>query len=335
MRTANREELAKVHYIRHIPTDGRALLLNSYYDDEARDWFMYMDIDGKIIRMGGGEVIRGKYWGRLPASPERDLELPVATLIAQHLSFPDIVEALHSIEDDVHQLAAIMEIYQMISNTKQVRPNDAAYLMTSEIEHLIIVIRSLYDLLQKLSKRACAKVVSLGETKKRIMTELPDSFADVALKGSTPRTEQEMIEKFRLPNALAAFYAARATKFAMLRDIRVAIEHHGKSLPIVFAMDEGMAVSVDEKPWKEFPLWKPELIRNNRFGPLRAVLAYLISDILNATTEYVGVFASIVSLPQAVSPGLKIFMRDPFGGHLVKLREILSAPWERPLKPSS
>ena len=65
------------------------------------------------------------------------------------------------------------------------------------LEHLIVVIRSLYDLLQKLSKRSSAKVVSLGEVKRRVIKELPDSFADIALKGGLARSENEIIQKLK------------------------------------------------------------------------------------------------------------------------------------------
>jgi len=281
----NREELAKVHYIQHIPSDGRSVVLNSYYDDNSREWFMYLDHNGKIIRMGGGEMIRGSYWCNTPVTPERDLELPLATLINQQLSFPKVVGSFRGIQDDIHQFAAIMEIYHVISSAKHIRQIDTAYLMASEMEHLIITIRSLYDLLQKLSKRAAALVVTGDESKRRVIAELPDSFADVVLNGANPRSEEELITKFRLPKQLANFYATRAKRFAMLRDIRVSIEHHGKTLPTPFALEEGMAIGIDEKPWSELPLWKAEFIRNGRLGPVRAVYAYLISDV-PTVTEY-------------------------------------------------
>ncbi|MBW1728499.1 MAG: hypothetical protein JRI96_17205 [Deltaproteobacteria bacterium] len=330
MDTLPLEEIKKLPYVEVFPRDGRAIFLRSFYDHENEDWILHLEAEpGKLARVAGGETIVGSYFAARPANPEKDLEFPLGTFIAQHLSFPDVASSLEALESDFHNCSAILEKYLLISRRPKEMREGASQLAPAELEYLVIINRSLYDLLQKLSKRATALVRSSFEPHDKIMEDLPDSFARVVLDGSCRRSEQKLTHRYRLPAPLAQFYLMEAEHFQKLRDLRVAIEHHGRSLGPIFDLDEGMAVAVDEEPWSNLSIWGTQLIRGNRLGSLRAVFVYLILEALEMTTRYAKAYASCVAIPPAIGPGYRLYLRDYYSHHLVSLRATLESPWER------
>ena len=150
----------------------------------------------------------------------------------------------------------------------------AAFLISSELEYIIIVIRSVYDLLQKLSKQ-CARLVHSTKNE-RLINELPDSFANVVMSGSETLCEKDIMEKYGLPAQLAEFYAGEAQRFKILRDLRVSIEHHGKSVTTIFDDADGMAVKIDEDPWKIYK-WKSMKLSMMDIGLLSSMMIIFYS----------------------------------------------------------
>jgi hypothetical protein len=330
MNTLLFEELDKLPYVKNKPTDGRSIFLRAFYDHDHDDWILYMEVEpGRLDRIVGGETVVGAYLAARPAVPGKDLDFPLGTFLTQHLSLPDVATSLDALESDFHNCSAVLEKYLLISLQPREKRDGASQLLAVELEYLITVIRSIYDLLQRLSKRATSLLKSVHEPHERIVDELPESFAKVALHGSHPRSEEDLVKRFRLPIPLAKFYIAETEHFQRLRDLRVSIEHHGQSVGPIFDLDEGMAIAVDVEPWRSLPIWCPELIRNQRLGSLRAVFAFLISQALEMTTRYAVAFASSVTLPLAIGPGYRLYLRDYFSHHLVSLTATIRSPWER------
>ena len=324
------EELNKLPYVKNQPTSGQVVILRSFYDHQNDDWILFMEAEpGRLGRIKGGEVVSGSYFSERPATPEKDLIFPLGTFITQYLSFPNVAGPLSALESDFHNFSAILEKYQLITQQPREKRGGISQLLSVELEHLVIVIRSVYDLIQKLSKHATALIKSIDEPRRTIVENLPDSFARVTLDGSRLRSEEELIERYRLPPPLARFYVDESMHFQAFRDLRVAIEHYGRSLDRVYDLDEGMAIAVDEDPWRSLPIWRPELIRNERLGSLRAVFAYLIFHAIEMTTNYARAYASCVAVPPAIGPGYNLYFRDYFSHHLVNLPETLEYPWER------
>lgn len=330
------EEAKKIPYVKHIPNDGRAISNHSFYDHENKDWILHLPIGkGKLGRIAGGEIVVGGYLASQSENPDKDLAFPLGTFIIQHLSFRDILSSLYGLESDFHNCSSILEKYLLISLRPKEQRDGAGQLLVAELEYLVIIIRSIYDLLQKISKSATAIIRNLQKPHNRIVEDLPDSFAKVVLSESRKRTKNELIERYRLPPPLAEFYIAESEHFQWLRDLRVAVEHHGKSPGTIFDLEDGMAVKADEAPWSFLPIWKPELIRKNGLGSLRAVFLYLVSEVLKLTTRYERAYASCIAVPPAIGPGYRFYIRDYFSHHLVNLVSSLKSPWERATESKS
>jgi hypothetical protein len=225
------------------------------------------------------------------------------------------------------QCSAVLEKYRILSVELR-RTVETALLVTSELEYLLMAVRSVYDLLQKVAKEAGNLIMRTDSPAERLMATLPDSFAKVVLKGDEILTQDAISALFRLPDPLAAFYAGQAGTFRRIRALRDGIAHHGTDLPYSFAFDEGMAVPIDELPWKDFPIWQSAPLIRERFGPLRSVFAHVISKCLSATSEFAGALSKFVKLPVPVAEGVKVFIRDPYMHHLAQLEDTIQSPWE-------
>lgn len=324
------EEAKKIPYVKNIPHDGRDISNHTFYDHENKDWILHLPIGkGKLARIRGGEVVVGGYLASQSENPDKDLAFPLGTFIIQHLSFRDTLSVLYSLESDFHNCSSILEKYLLISLRPKEQRSGTDLLLAGELEYLVIIIRSIYDLLQKISKSVTAIIRNLQEPYNRIVEDLPDSFAKIVISGSRSRTKDELIERYKLPLPLAKFYIAESEHFQWLRDLRVAVEHHGKSPGTIFDLEDGMAVKTDEAPWSFLPIWKPELIRKNSLGSLRAVFLFLVSEVLKLTTRYERAYTSCIAIPPAIGPGYRFYIRDYFSHHLVNLTSALESPWER------
>jgi hypothetical protein len=83
------DELKKLPYITDVPSDGRSVMMITFWDDVAQDWILFFEVrPGELGRIAGGAPVVAPYVGRVPQQPDADLELPYGTFIFQHLSFP-------------------------------------------------------------------------------------------------------------------------------------------------------------------------------------------------------------------------------------------------------
>jgi len=330
------EEAMKLPYVKHVPKDGRAISNYSFYDNENKDWILHLPIkQGKLARIAGGKVVVGGYLASEPEHPEQDLIFPLGTFIIQHLSFRKLINILHGLESDFHNFSSILEKYLLISLRPKEQRDGAGQLLAAELEYLIVCIRSMYDLLQKISKSAAALIRDIHEPHDRIVMDLPDSFAKIVMHGSHRRSKDELVEHYQLPPPLAEFYFKESEHFLWLRELRVAIEHHGKSPGMIFDIEDGMAIKADEKPWPFLPIWKPKLLGAKELGSLRAVFLYLVSQALELTTRYTRTYLSCIAVPPAIGHGYNFYVRDYFSHHLVSLTASLKHPWERAVKSNA
>lgn len=325
-------EFNNLPYFRNIPKDGRIIFLNPLFDDTNNDWILLYPVrPDKLQRIIGIEPKVSCYLGFRSADPKRDFELPLGTFVVQHLSFPGVTNALSTLENDFHNCSAILEKYLLISCRDKSQRDGISLLLRTELEYLISAIRSIYDLLQKLSKHASALVREVEKPHKHMIEELPNSFDDIVSYGDQLRSAQQIREKYRLPEPLANFYASEAPHFKWLRGLRVAIEHHGYTIDSIFDLDEGAAISIKDDSWSALTIWQePGYIKNEHLGSLHAVFVFLVAQAIEMTTRYVNAFAESVSvIPQAIEPGMKLYVRNYFSHHLVALKEAMESPWER------
>jgi len=329
-------ELHRLPFVSHVPTDGRRVVLQSYFSPRDHDWYLYLEVQpGLVGRLAGGEPVYGGYLSTQPANSQTDLELPFSTLVVQHLSFPKVQGRLQALENDVHQCAAILAKYRLISDHAGENLR-SSFLIASELEYLLMVIRSMYDLLQCVVAHIANLLVVLDGSNRRLARQLPQSFREVVLTGDGPRSGDDIVAKYDLPPALANWYVGEATAFLELRKLRDGIAHHGRSAPTLFALPEGIALDATDAMWSKFLVWPNEHRLHEKFGSVRALFAAIILNFLNATRRFADTLRATVQLPPAIGADIRSYIRSPFGARLVELPTILVSPWERmPLAESA
>lgn len=321
---------ADLPYIdRGVVLGGRAVILLPYYSCEDKEWFGFFQYpDGRIQRVGLVDVVSGPFVASTPLKGKEDLALPLEDLVFQRMSFPRVARPLRGFEDVVESFAALLELYERVSlDCAEKRPG-ATQTAQLLVNHLLVVARSGFDVLQKIIRAACSVTRRIDDMTKHLMNPLTDSFAQVALHRDTPRTEEQLVAKFRLPPALAQFYSSHGTFLANIRAIRDEIVHRGHHAGFVLHLDEGLAVVAEAAPWSRLAIWDEKSLVRGRLGSLRKLFAYTITETLSASTHFGEAFASCIALPEALSPGNRVFLRGPLNHHLVGLREVLETPWE-------
>jgi hypothetical protein len=328
----SKAELAKLPYVKYLPQDGRIVPLGTFFDSKAKNWHLYVPHDDKsLIRILDGEVIFGSYLGHDIANPSSDIEFPLGTLVIQHLSFPQTLEALGKLENDIHCCAAILQKYHLMWSQRHDKNLSARLLVESELEYLLLLLRSLYDLLQSLVANICSRLVPADERSRRAMKKLlPRSFAGMVLTGNEPkeiRDADDLVTKYGMPEPLALWYHTEATFFQALRKLRDGIAHHGHVPPTVLETEWGFAIMPSEPPWNRFTEW-PEEKRLQGLGSLRSVFAGFIAYALGATTRFATTIPTFLQLAPALGDKLHLFVRNPFGHQLVMLEAMRNQPWE-------
>lgn len=322
-------EAQQLPYVKIVPSDGRIVPLVTFYDTGTKEWFFHAPHDGSIIRIQDGEVISGSYLANATANPRTDFVFPLGTFVVQHLSFEDILDILAKIENDVHRCAAVLEKYEVLWRKRRELGESASLLIESELEYLIFLLRSLYDLLQGLIRRLGSRFVRLDDRSVRAMSSLSPRFSDIVVKNDEIVELSDLVSRYRMPEQLARWYHMEAPFFRELRDLRNGIAHRGRRLPSIYKTEWGFAVSPSEAPWSKFKVWSPEQLYQGRLGSVRGLFVSFIAHSLDALTRFVVTIRPLLELPAALGDDRQqVFLRSPFGHQLVGLDSVLNQPWE-------
>lgn len=151
-----------------------------------------------------GEPAEAYYFSAAPAH-QADFTTLHLTFIAQRALLTGLTRSFSAFQDDLFNLAASLAKIDLIHASGSPARSRMA---CTEVEYILTVCRSMYDLLQEML--AClwenVRLTDLTVTKR----SLKRSFAEMALKGETPRDAEELAQTYGLPLAVAACYARHA-----------------------------------------------------------------------------------------------------------------------------
>ena len=205
-------------------------------------------------------------------------------------------------------------------------------MVETELEYLLVVLRSFYDVLQRIVGAIQHHLVHADGTGRPMMKKLPDSFRGVALESEAPRSAADMTQRWGIPQPLADWYQHEAPFFLILRKLRDGIAHRGERTPTVFSLEQGFGINQDAPLWDALDFGPDDQLWNGRLRSLRGVFAGFILHVLRATTRLADVLPRFIALPDPIIE-TRLFVRSPFGRHLVQLENYLIAPWETPAQP--
>jgi hypothetical protein len=321
------EELKKVPYLTHIPSDGRSVFLQPFFDHEAKKWKMFVPQGPKLTWIFS-EPVECHYFSETNADPQRDIYLKLSDVVTRHYSYPFAMDTLLQLVDKIIFSAVVPEKYFLsLIRYRVTRDPLVANLVATDLEYLFANARSEYDLLQKL------------------FSNLWDFKTGVKMKGSfrevVQKSREELRSQYKLPDPILDYYMSSKNFFLELRAIRDAIFHPPvqrtmEPLRPVFCDDEGFALF--NKPFislgPTFDIWPQEKTKPNGLVSVLALISYVNKMVLDECDRFSDALLLTVPPPPTITESHKLFLRSPFVHHHVKAEKYLGEQWVKGDLPS-
>ncbi len=303
------EELRTVSYLNVEHLGDRTVNLMSLWDGE--NWRMWFPtpaglVEGKVV-----DTVEGDYVAVTPAKPS-DLFIPFVDLMWQQASWPEICPVISAISDDFHNMGtSVAKLRHFFECRVRLQPGVTRRFASTELEYIVILSRTVFDLLQEIISQVWKSRVKLLDEKaeaRRRSRALPDTFSKLVLyEKERLKTADEIEKQYQLPSPLANAYVQIAPFFSRLRDIRDDIIHGGRAFGAVFDTERGFCVNPKTAPFASFQGWRPEHHYNENIASVLPWVADIILQTIQACNVVMSTFASIIALPPKL-PQITMFL---------------------------
>jgi hypothetical protein len=334
MANVSRKELKQVPHLNLGDLGDRQINLMPLWDGET--WHSWIPTEDKIVRMPMQGLVEGNYLAKA-VQTESDLFIRFVDLMWQRASWPEIVPLVIAIEDDFCNMGTSITKLKHIFQTQKLLPQGAPRTFAAtELEYLIILCRTVFDLLHEMISRIWNMRVCLLDPdaeRRRKSRKLPtDSFARICLKEDSPLTVEEIEQRFRLPKALAEQYVLAAPFFVELRKLRTVVVHGGTELVHIVETERGFCIGKNSPLLRAIPC-KFTHEYNEHLVSILPLLSAMIVQTIDTCNSLVNAFARIIPLPGRIAPAYHVFVRGPNTKALLEVLEIHNggpAWWEFP-----
>lgn len=285
-------------------------------------------IEGKMV-----DTIEGDYVG-VGAAKESDLFIPFVHLMWQRASWPEICPLFMAISDDFHNMGtSLAKLKHFFHSQTSLPPRSASRFAYTEVEYLIMLTRTVFDLLQEMISIVWASHVQLldeGAESRRRSRKLPTTFSRLVLRDKQNlRSASEIESDFGLPKQLAEEYARITPFFSQLRDLRDAVVHGGTGVGEIYVTERGFCVNPKHRPFSIFDGWRPEHYYNENIASVLPWVANLILQTIQACNGLMTVFGQVIQLPPEIAPGYLVYVRGPHNETVAEVLRVHSgeSPW--------
>ncbi|MFG1346118.1 hypothetical protein V5F59_14585 [Xanthobacter autotrophicus DSM 431] len=332
-------ELAKIVYLDPRAVDGRSLLMMPLWDGFT--WHLWTEAPpGSIIKLQVVDAIHSNYVAKQPAH-ETDIWIEFVDHMWQRASWPEVSQIILGIQDDFHLLAtSVAKLRHFFDTRDKIGQTLISSFVKTELEYLITVARSVFDLLQEALAAIWNNRVNLLDAAQEAIRKrhkLPDKFTKMAIQGrETARPIEELTGQYAIPPVLAEQYHRFAPFYVSLLKARDKIIHGGGSVETIFVTEKGFCVDRNAKTFADFE-WKPDHNYNDTLVSLLPWVAHVVFGTIQACNHVMGAFASVISMPPEIAPGYHVFIRDPANGALSQLANAVNGNlvWWSDTMPSS
>jgi hypothetical protein len=319
----NQTALAKLPYLNATALGERAIFLMPMWDGQA--WHLWINTpDGDLIEMHTIDTVHSNYLAKKAAN-DADIFVAFIDFMSQRASWPELVRLIAGICDDFHMMATCAAKLEYFHRTRDsIDRLLIASFVRSEIEYLIVLARSVFDLVQEVISIIWNNRVRLSDPTAEALRKqhrLPRTFSDVVLKGETLRTAEQIGARYGLPPLMAEQYAKQAPFFSSLRAARERIIHGGSRIDTIFATERGFCVSPQSKLYGDYP-WTEAHRYNENLVSLRPWIARIIFKTVEACSDVMSGLAGTIPFPEEMAPGYHVFVRDPANGAYSRLLKV-------------
>ncbi|NTB05770.1 hypothetical protein [Agrobacterium tumefaciens] len=307
----------------HIDTSnlcGRKVYLIPLWDKVS--WKTWTPIeDGNLLELSLVGVLRSDYLAEAAAHKD-DVYIPFIELVWQHLSWPNIMREMSGLATDIHLMATIAAKLEHYHAAQEAIGKDLlTTFVNSEVEHLLVIARSMFDLLQAMIAHLWIEHVRIDDPaleKSRKQRPMQATFSKIVLDGQKLRTATEIQEKYSIPAVMAEMYVKHAPFFQSVRTARDHVVHYGKSTDSVYATERGFCVNPNAPYFRDFP-WLDEHHYNENIVTLKPWLARLVGQTLEACSDILLSINNQIGFPPPLAPRHHVFIRDPAAPALLRL----------------
>lgn len=314
--------LADLSHIDSSQLDGRTIFLVPLWDGDK--WNLWVPADeGRFLKLSPLGVRQSHYLAKAVEGDE-DIHIPFLEFMWQHMSWPDVARVMSSLSQDIHLMGTSAAKLEHFYNARHlIGPDLITTFVNSEIEHMLVVARSTFDLLQEALAHIWNDHVRLLDPlleKSRKQRPMQQTFSKIVLDGESLRTAGQIAQRYSIPASMAAMYAKHAAFFKSVRGARDQIVHAGKTPDSVFATDRGFCVDPKAPYFRDFS-WAEEHYFNENLVTLVPWVARLVGGTLEACSDIVFSLNGQIQFPPPIAPEHHLFLRDPANPALLRLVE--------------
>lgn len=317
MTSIDLSQIASIPFVDVANFGGRFLGSLTFHDGERwRVWFP--TVENTLVEVRSAWPAEGYYFAKVPQSPE-DMHFRFLNFVAQHAAFPDLKLAVTGIMDDIANLSASLSKLKLLHSSRESVEHGLERMAATEVEYILLVCRSLFDLLQEVATKLWDIVQPLDPAQRK--GSMKRSFADVAIIRGVPATAKQLTEKYGLPQDLADFYATSAPFFIELKKMRDSLIHSGSPAPQILHGDLGFLVPERLRPFSALGIWREDERKPNGLVPLMPAIAVIVYRTLIACERFSIAMRNNIALPPELVPGMAYFMRGYFNDYFVEVME--------------
>ncbi|WP_372097717.1 hypothetical protein [Tistrella mobilis] len=314
MTTITTDMLAEIPYLDHASIPGRFLSCLTFYDEDWQFWVVAGEPgDQKLSKMKGWPA-EACYFAKEPVEP-RDLYLFSVDFVGRIACYSDLQRPVAAIRDDILNLSTSLAKLAHLQGAKEQIPHGLSRMATTEVEYVVLVCRSLFDLFQEVLVKLWNRIKLLDPSIRK--KPLKDSFARTILSGDQLLSSEEISTRFGMPMEIASCYGRAADMFLALRRFRDNIVHQGSQLQHIFDGDGCFLIASRFTPFPDMVLWDDSERRPNDLVPLMPAVETLIFRTLAVCDDFCVALARYVQFPPPIVPDMRLFMRGYFTEYLI------------------
>ena len=296
-----KQELRQIPFLTDQIDSSRCLPTLVFY--VQGEWHAWLTAAGKVHKVKMWPM-EGNYFGDQAEKPT-DQRFLFLEFLAYRTLHPQIYGQFYGIWNDFQCLATSLAKMQLFFKNEQ--RQEVRRFVQSEIEYVILVCRSLFDLLQEVIAHHWGNI-RIGGAKPR--KTLPKSFADVILHKDAILSSTDIQRKYDMLPAIADWYVKQASFFLCLRSLRDRIVHGGiNAVEMLFVTERGFAINRGQEPYCNLYQWTVDCDLPNSLVPLRPVLCNVIRKVRDVCDSFAAVVQGVGKFPGDLAPSLKFFSR--------------------------
>lgn len=166
--------LDEIPYLDHATITGRFLSCLTFYDEG--DWHFWMLAgepgEQRLFKMKGWPA-EAVYFAREPVEAS-DLYLPSIDFTGRIACYSEVQKAVGGIRDDIFNLSASLAKLELLQGSKEQIPHGLSRMATTEVEYIVLVCRSLFDLFQEILVKLWNRVQLLDGSIQRRSNPAPE-----------------------------------------------------------------------------------------------------------------------------------------------------------------